>query len=42
MTGTGIPMAGGTGLMVPAQWSPTPGGRIRPGSGITLALMVQW
>ena len=41
-TGTGIPMAGGTGLMALAQWSPTHGDRIRLASGITLALMVQW
>ena len=42
MTGTGIPMAGGTGLMDLAQWLPTHGDRIRLASGITLALMVQW
>lgn len=42
MTGTGIPTAGGTGLMVTEQWSPTPGGRIRLAGGITLGLMAQW
>ena len=41
MTGTGIPMIGGTGLMDLAQWLPTHGEQDKAGKWYYLALMVQ-